>query len=139
MTTPPDAKPPSLDDFEQMARAAFDAFPALFREKARHVQVRIRDFAEDEILAEMGIDDPFSLSGLYIGIPLIDDSVSLPAPNPEVFLYRRPILDEWAARGDVALDHLIAHVLIHELGHHFGWSDDEMHAVLDQDDDAGPV
>lgn len=79
----------------------------------------------------MGIENPYELSGLYVGVPLIDESVTHPSPFvPEVFLYRRPILEEWAERGDVSVKELVAHVLIHELGHHFGWSDEEMDAVL---------
>ena len=133
MSFPGDQRAPRLEDFERMARAAFDAFPAVFKDRARLVQVRILYFAEEAMLKELNIEDPFELSGLYVGVPLIDDSVTHPAPNPDVFLFRRPILDEWAGRGDVALDHLIAHVLIHELGHHFGWSDAEMDAVLGED------
>lgn len=131
---PPDAAAPDLAAFEAMARAALDAFPPLFREKVRDVVIRVLDFAEEATLQEMGIDDPFGLSGLYVGVPLIHESITHPSPQQaEVYLYRRPILDEWAARGDVSLAHLIAHVLIHELGHHFGWSDAEMDAVLGED------
>jgi predicted Zn-dependent protease with MMP-like domain len=79
----------------------------------------------------MGMDDPFELSGLYEGIPLTERSVEQSGTLPErIFLYRRPILDEWAA-GEETLEHLVAHVLIHEVGHHFGLSDDDIHALED--------
>jgi predicted Zn-dependent protease with MMP-like domain len=79
----------------------------------------------------MGIEDPFDLSGLYEGIPLTERSVEQSGTLPErIFLYRRPILDEWAD-GDNTLEHLVAHVLIHEVGHHFGLSDDDIHALED--------
>lgn len=135
MTFPGNQIAPGLSEFERMARDAFQALPDLFRERASHVSIRIQDFADADLLKEMEIDDPFSLSGLYAGVPLTEESVSHPSLHPpEVYLFRRPILDEWAARGDVALDHLIAHVLIHELGHHFGWSDEAMHKALDEAD-----
>ncbi len=88
--------------------------------------IRIEDFADDDVLAEMGIENPFELTGLYQGVDLTQRSLADPAPQtPLVFLYRRPILDEWIERGDVALADLVAHVLIHEIGHHFGLSDED--------------
>ena len=79
--------------------------------------------------------NPYELTGLYSGVALTLDAISAPALLPAViWLYRLPILNEWSQRGDVALEDLFSHVLIHELGHHFGWSDDEMDAILDGDD-----
>ena len=80
----------------------------------------------------MEIEDPFELTGLYHGVDLSNRSVLDPSPQPSrVFLYRRPILDEWAERGNVGLSELITHVLVHEIGHHFGLSDDDIHAIED--------
>jgi predicted Zn-dependent protease with MMP-like domain len=87
------------------------------------------------VLAEMDIEDPFELSGLYMGVDLTQRSIMDPAPAaPIVFLYRRAILEEWIDRGDVTLAQLIAHVLVHEIGHHFGLSDEQMDAILDDAD-----
>lgn len=123
---------PSLDDFEALAREAWEAMPALFRQRAGDMLFRVEDFADPDVLAEMGIEDPFELTGLYVGVDLTQQSSFDPTPTaPMVFLYRRPILDEWAERGDVALGALIAHVLVHEVGHHFGLSDEAMDALLD--------
>ncbi len=123
--------PPSLDDLDGMAREAWAALPASFRDLAGDVLIRVEDFADEDVLADLGIDDPFELTGLYSGVDLTQRSIMDPAPaQPMVFLYRRPILDEWIERGDVDLAELVAHVLIHEVGHHFGLSDDHMDALL---------
>jgi len=115
---------PSLDDFAALAEAAFAALPPAVRRLTGEVLFRVEDFAVDEVLDEMGIEDPFALTGLYQGVDIGRRSVLDPAPQPSmVFLYRRPILDEWAERGDVALEELVSHVLVHEIGHHFGLSD----------------
>ena len=93
------------------------------------------DFAPDQVLEELGIDDPFELTGLYQGIDLAHRSSFDPSPEPaRVFLYRRPILDEWAERGEVSLDELITHVLVHEIGHHFGLSDADIDSIEAQAD-----
>ncbi|HVZ99800.1 MAG TPA: metallopeptidase family protein [Caulobacterales bacterium] len=126
---------PSLDDIEALAQAAWAELPAEFRTLAGDVIFRIEDFADEEVLAEIGIEDPFALSGLYHGVDLTRRSVSDPAPAaPMVFLYRRALLDEWIERGDIALADLVAHVLVHEVGHHFGFSDEQMDEILDQTD-----
>ena len=118
------AEAPDLDVLETLARAAIDALPPAFAGPARAVQLRVAEFAPDDILDEMGIEDAFDLTGLYDGLPMIEKSVSDPGDRPDViWLFRRPILDEWAGRGDVTLGDLVAHVLVHELAHHFGWSD----------------
>ncbi len=120
------AQAPTLADFESLAAMAWERLPATFREMAGDVVIRIEDFATDEVLDVMGIEDPFELTGLYQGVSLDQKSVSdIPREPDMVFLYRRPILDEWAT-GEEELGHLIAHVLIHEIGHHFGFSDDDM-------------
>lgn len=124
--------PTSLDDFERMARKAWAELPTEFRALAGDIVVRVEDFADEETLRELGIDDPFELTGLYSGNDLTQRSIMDPSPNPPmVFLYRRAILDEWVERGDVDLRELVAHVLVHEVGHHFGLSDDHMDALLE--------
>jgi predicted Zn-dependent protease with MMP-like domain len=126
---------PSLDDFALLAQSAWDGFPAAFRALAGDVIFRIEDFADEAVLAEMEIEDPFELTGLYMGLDLTQRSIADPIPSqPMVFLYRRAILDEWIDRGDVSLPHLVAHVLIHEIGHHFGLSDEAMDALLESAD-----
>ena len=123
------ATPPSLADFEIIAASAWEKVPTSFRELARDVVIRVEEFATDEVLDELGIEDPFELTGLYQGVSLDQKSVSdIPREPDMVFLYRRPILDEWLS-GDEELGHLIAHVLIHEIGHHFGFSDDDMEDI----------
>jgi predicted Zn-dependent protease with MMP-like domain len=122
---------PSLDDFEEIARAAWNGLPAAFRKMAGDIVFRIEDFADDEALAELEIEDPFALTGLYVGVDLTQASVADPTASiPMVFLYRRAILDEWAERETVSLQELIAHVLVHEVGHHFGLSDEAMDEIL---------
>ena len=124
--------PPSVADVLAMAQTAFDALPAAMREAASRIEIRVDDFADDAVLAEFGMQDPFELTGLYQGVPLTEDSITDPSlEQPRIWLYRRPILDEWAHRGDVSFETLVAHVLIHELGHHFGWSDAAMDAALE--------
>jgi predicted Zn-dependent protease with MMP-like domain len=123
------ATAPSLADFEILAQDAWNRLPAEFRELAGDVVIRIEDFAIDEVLDELDIEDPFDLTGLYQGVSLDKQSVSDAPREPDmVFLYRRPILDEWAS-GDEELGHLVAHVLIHEIGHHFGFSDEDMEGI----------
>lgn len=121
---------PSLDDFAALAEQAFSDLPEPFRSLAAEAQIRVQDFADDETLDEMGIQDAFELTGLYHGVDLSRRSVLDVAPAaPMIFLYRRPILDEWAERGDVALEDLVVHVLVHEIGHHFGLSDDDIDRI----------
>lgn len=120
---------PTLDDLAEMAERAFAALPEGFRTLAGEVVFRVDDFPPDEVLDDLGIEDPFGLTGLYSGVSLADRSV-LSAPEPSrVFLYRRPILDEWAERGDVSLEELVTHVLVHEIGHHFGLTDPQIDAL----------
>lgn len=129
------ASAPSLEDFARLAERAFAELPPAFRLAAGEVVIRIDDFASEEVLQEMGIEDPFELTGLYHGVDLARREGLGPAPEPSrVFLYRRPILDEWCERGDVGLAELIAHVLIHEIGHHLGLSDDDIDRIEDEAD-----
>jgi predicted Zn-dependent protease with MMP-like domain len=124
---------PSLDDFAALAKQAFDALPDDFRKLSGDVVIRVDDYPSDEVLDSLGIEDPFELTGLYQGVDLGRRSVLDYGSEPSrVFLYRRPILDEWAERGDVSLGDLIAHVLVHEIGHHFGLSDDDIHRIEDE-------
>jgi predicted Zn-dependent protease with MMP-like domain len=124
---------PSLDDFAVLARQAFDDLPPDFRSLAGEVVIRVDDFPSEEVLDSMGIPDAFELTGLYQGVDLGSRSVLDFGTEPSrVFLYRRPILDEWAERGDVSLGDLITHVLVHEIGHHFGLSDDDIHRIEDE-------
>ncbi len=121
---------PSLEDIAALAERAFAGLPEGFRKLAGEVVFRVDDFPTDEVLDELGIQDAFELTGLYQGLDLARRSVFDSAPEPSrVFLYRRPILDEWAERGDVTLEDLVTHVLVHEIGHHFGLSDAQIDAI----------
>ena len=125
-----DAAAPSLDQIATLAEAAFAGLPGRFRRQAGDIVFRVDDFPSEEVLDELGIEDPFQLTGLYQGVDLGRQSVLDPSPEPaRVFLYRRPILDEWAERGDVSLAELVTHVLVHEIGHHFGLSDEDIEAI----------
>ena len=129
MSEPP-GRAPSLDDIAVLAERAFAGLPEAFRKLAGEVVFRVDDFPSEEVLDELGIEDAFELTGLYQGVDLARRTVFDPSPEPSrVFLYRRPILDEWAERGDVSLEELVAHVLVHEIGHHFGLSDDDIDAI----------
>ena len=123
---------PDAATIERLAERAIARLPAQFRRHLANVVLRIEDFADDSVLDEMGIEDPFELSGLYSGRPVSEESswVSGELP-PMIHLYRRPLLDEWVETG-VALEDLITHVIVHEIGHHFGFSDADMHRLEDQ-------
>lgn len=132
---PIDPVAPSLDDFATLAQRAFDALPQPFAGLCADVVIRVDEFADVDTLKDLQIDDPFELTGLYVGVPVGERDGLGPASEPSrVFLYRRPILDEWCERGDVGLYEIIAHVLIHELGHHMGLDDDDIHAIEDDAD-----
>ncbi|MGC8203787.1 metallopeptidase family protein [Aliiroseovarius sp. PTFE2010] len=116
--------PPSLDTIEELARTAISDLPPQFAVAANTLVLRVMEFAPDELLAEIGIEEPFELTGLYTGIPLTEkSSFDQPTEPDAIWLFRRPILDEWIARGDVDLSDLVTHVTVHELAHHFGWTD----------------
>ena len=124
--------PPSAEEMETIARTALDRLPEQFARHLGDVVLIVEEFADDDTLQAMGIDDPFELSGLYEGVPLTAKSVEQSGNLPDrVRLFRRPILDEWA-EGTDTLEHLVAHVLVHEIGHHFGFSDADMHGLEDQ-------
>jgi predicted Zn-dependent protease with MMP-like domain len=126
--------PPSLDDIARMAGEALETLDEPFRTHARSVAIKVEDFADDETLKAMGMESPYELTGLYSGVAMTLETPSAPSHMPPmVWLYRMPILDEWAATGDITIEELVAHVVIHELGHHFGWSDEEMDVLNDQD------
>ena len=121
---------PDLEEFAALAEAAFAALPAPFREGCDGVLVRVAEFADEEVLRDMGIADPFELTGLYSGVDLTrKSSLDVAAGRDEVWLYRRPILDEWAERADVGIAELVAHVMVHEIGHHFGLTDEQIEAI----------
>jgi predicted Zn-dependent protease with MMP-like domain len=129
--TLPQTLPPSADAIEAIARDTIARLPPAFRAHLGDIILRVEDLAEDDVLAELGIDDPFELTGLYTGRPVGDKSVSDFATLPDtIHLYRRALLDEWIET-EVTLEALVAHVLIHEVGHHFGLSDADMHALED--------
>jgi predicted Zn-dependent protease with MMP-like domain len=121
--------PPSAAEIEALARRALERLPEPFASSLDALVLRVEEFAEADVLAELGLQDPFELTGLYTGRPLTGRSVEDAGALPDtVTLYRRPILDEWAD-GCEELEHLVAHVLVHEVGHHFGLSDGDMHAL----------
>jgi predicted Zn-dependent protease with MMP-like domain len=121
---------PSLEDIAEIAERAFAALPDGFRRLAGDVVFRVDDFPADDVLDDLGIEDPFGLTGLYSGVDLSRRSVLDPSPEPSrIFLYRRPILDEWAEHGEITLEELVTHVLVHEIGHHFGLSDPQIEAI----------
>ena len=125
--------PPSLDEIEALARAALARLPEPFSSHLADIVLRVEDFADDETLAELGIDDPFSLSGVYEGLPVgLKEGGAVVAMPDRIRLFRQPILDEWIERGNESLEHLLAHVLIHEVGHHFGLSDADMAALEEE-------
>ena len=117
----------SLDRFEAVARSTVESFPLAFLSAARHVLLRVADWPDEGMLADLDIDDPLDLTGLYEGIPMTEKSTwDGPGYPDTVWLFREPILAEWRDRGDVDIDELIAHVTVHEFAHHFGWSDDDI-------------
>jgi len=125
--------PPSPEEMQQLAQAALAGLPAPFAAHLGGIRLLVEDFADEDALAELGIDDPFELTGLYEGLPLGDKSIDHSGALPDrIRLFRRPILDEWAERGDVTLEQLVTHVLVHEVGHHFGLSDEAMHMLEEQ-------
>lgn len=121
---------PTIEDFEALAQDAYDALPEEFRTLCGNVLIQIEDYPSDEVLESMGLESPFDLLGLFQGIGLAQgggETHTGQMPNM-VFLYRRPILDYWAEHEDTLGD-VVTHVLVHEIGHHFGLSDDDMEAL----------
>lgn len=125
--------PPSADEIEALARAAMERLPAQFVAHLGDILLQVEEFADEALLAELGIEDPFALTGVYEGLPLHEKSIEHSGRLPDrIRLFRQPILDEWIERGNETLEHLVAHVLVHEVGHHFGLSDETMHALEDE-------
>jgi predicted Zn-dependent protease with MMP-like domain len=125
-----DAAAPDAAMIETLARAALAGLPPACRAAAAALALRVEEFPADDMLEELGLEDPFELTGLYDGIPLTERSVADQPQKPDaIWLFRRPILDEWADRGNVTLRELVTHVVVHELAHHFGWSDAEIAAI----------
>lgn len=123
-------KAPSLDDFEALGRAALATLPEDVRRRAGAIEIRVDDFPTDEVLEDLGLESEFDLLGLFQGVGLAHASATEftgHLPN-RIWLYRRPILDYWAEH-DETLEAVVSHVLVHEIGHHFGLSDDDMEAI----------
>lgn len=120
---------PDAAAIERLAEAAIARLPEAFRRHLDGVVLRIDDFGDEAVLKELGIEDAFELSGLYTGRPIGEQSSMHSGELPAmIHLYRRPLLDEWAETG-VSLEELVTHVIVHEVGHHFGFSDEDMHAI----------
>ena len=124
--------PPTLAHIEAVAREAFAGIPGELRRFAQNVVIQVQDFPDDETLEEMECESPFDLLGLYQGIDLTRKStMDLPEDVDMIFLYRRPILDYWCETEENLVD-VVRHVLIHEIGHHFGLSDEDMERIEQQ-------
>ncbi len=123
---------PDAAALERLGEEAIGNLPEHFRTHLTGVVLRVEEFADEPVLAELGIEDPFELTGLYSGRPIGEQSSMISGELPPmIHLYRRPLLDEWIETG-VTLEDLITHVIVHEVGHHFGFSDDDMHAIEDE-------
>ena len=125
--------PPSLADLEELARRALDTIPRRLKQHLGPVVIRVEEFPDEETEEAMGLESPFDILGLYRGVALPDKSITDPRPDLDiVFLYRRPILDYWCESGE-DLMRVVRHVLIHEIGHHFGFSDEDMARIEEAD------
>lgn len=121
--------PPSLADIDEMAHTALASLPEPLKRMTEGVVVQVMDFPDDDVCEEMELESPFDILGLYQGTSLMEKRVESSGAVPDlVFLYRRPILDYWCETGE-DLHHVVRHVLIHEIGHHFGFSDDDMESL----------
>ena len=121
--------PPTPDEIAAMARAVMAALPAPFAASLRDVVLLVEEEADEALCRDMGIDHPLDLTGLYEGIPIGERSVSDSGALPDrIRLFRRAILDEWVEEGE-SLETLVRHIVIHEIGHHFGFTDHDMHAL----------
>ncbi|SHG80721.1 metallopeptidase family protein [Marivita hallyeonensis] len=116
-----------IDDITRYAEAAFNGLPQPFRDLCQDVLLQVIDWPDKDMLAELEIEDPLELTGLYDGVPLTQKSQVDPSPFPDtVWLFSEPILAEWRERNDNTLEELVHHIVIHEIAHHFGWTDDEI-------------
>ncbi|MFC0409014.1 metallopeptidase family protein [Roseomonas elaeocarpi] len=130
--------PPSVDDIASLAEAALGALPLELRTSVRGIAILVEEVPEDEVLEEMGLDHPWELTGLYRGVPLTERSVTdLPRGPDTIVLFRESILVEWIETGE-DLFRLVRNVIIHEVGHHFGFSDTEIARLEEEGDDAAP-
>ena len=122
-------KAPSLEEIEALAAAAFRRLPQRFRRLCGNLVIRVEDFPDEDVIEEMKLDSEFDLLGLFhgVGVPFQSESAPVQMPNL-IWLYRRPILDYWAEH-DETLGKIVTHVLLHEIGHHFGLSDDDIAAI----------
>ena len=129
---------PTVDEIAALTDQAFQSLPEEFRALCGDIIVRVEDFADEETLEELGLQSPFELLGLFRGVGLAHASVTHPNPQPNmIFLYRRAILDYWAEHEET-LSAIVTHVLVHEIGHHFGLSDDDMMRIeAEADTDGG--
>jgi predicted Zn-dependent protease with MMP-like domain len=129
----PDRLPPSLAEIEELAQRALGTIPRRLKKHLGRVVIQVEEFPDEETEAAMGLESPFDILGLYRGVALPHKSVSDTRPDLDmIFLYRRPILDYWCETGE-DLVHLVRHVLIHEIGHHFGFSDEDMARIESSD------
>ena len=125
-------QPPSTDEIEAIARDAMRQLPQPFASHLADVVLQIDEYADDALLSEMGIEHPLDLTGVYEGIPIGERSVETSGSLPDrIRLFRQPILAEWCEEGE-PFEHLVRHILIHEVGHHFGLNDHDMHALEQQ-------
>ena len=127
--TSPWLVPPGIADLEALAQSALATIPDELKRHLGPVVIRVEDFPDEETEEEMELESPFDLLGLYRGVALPHKSVSSTSATIDmIFIYRRPILDYWCETGE-DLAHVVRHVLIHEIGHHFGFSDDDMERI----------
>jgi predicted Zn-dependent protease with MMP-like domain len=123
---------PSESEIDEIARRTLERLPSPFADSLRDIVLQVVPVADAETTRRVGLSNPMQLSGLYEGISLDRQSVSYSGTLPErITLYSRPILAEWQSTG-VSLEQLVSHIVIHEVGHHFGFSDDDMHALEDR-------
>lgn len=124
-----ESRPPAAGDIEEIAARVWRTIPEVLRKHAEEVRIRVEEFPSAEIMREMALESPFDLLGLYEGVPFGEQSVSDVREDIDmIFLYRRPLLDYWVENNE-RLEDVVRHVLIHEIGHHFGFSDDDMEHI----------
>ena len=121
---------PTLDDIEELAQDTFERLPDEFRKRCGEILFRVEDFPDDDVMEEMELETPYDILGLFQGVGITETQQSDPVPREPsmVFLYRRPILDEWSD-SEITLGDIVTHVLVHEIGHHFGFSDADMERI----------